>query len=428
MWPRQHQIVLRVLVATLCVAAVAWLALWYLIPRPPLTITMAVAIKGGAFEQFASRYREKLARHRVTLKFRYSKNAPEYLRLVKYPKSRIDAAFVVGGLTNGTELPQFASLGRINYAPLWIFYRGAEPLDRLTQLKGKRVIVFGASLLRQLLAAHGVNANNTTMSRYLGIPEAAKALRNGEVDAVILPPFELNYPGVQSLLRDPTIRLMNLAQAEAITRLYPSIKRVVLPQGVIDLEKNIPANDVNLIASTNAVVVRKELHPELIYLLARTLKEVHGGAGVLQRAGEFPTQTDPEFPMAEEARDYYKNGPSFLQRYLPFWMINFAKRSAAILLTLIAIVIPVFTYGPKLYDWFLHSYLKRLYRRLRAVETELETELTGPRIKALQTDLENINRASRIVPLRHSDLFFALRLHIKQTRADLNRRLIELGD
>jgi hypothetical protein len=26
------------------------------------------------------------------------------------------------------------------------------------------------------------------------------------------------------------------------------------------------------------------------------------------------------FTVAEEARDFYKNGPSLLQRYLPFWI------------------------------------------------------------------------------------------------------------
>jgi hypothetical protein len=87
----------------------------------------------------------------------------------------------------------------------------------------------------------------------------------------------------------------------------------------------------------------------------------------------------------------------------------------------------VLTYAPKLYDWFLQSNLTKLYRQLMAVETKLENELTVVQIKALQSDLENINRASRIVPLRHAELFFALRHHIKQTRADLNRRLIELG-
>ena len=217
--------------------------------------------------------------------------------------------------------------------------------------------------------------------------------------------------------------MMSLTQAEALTRLFPDLHRLVLPQGVVDLANNIPRSDVNLIASTNVVVVRKDLHPELIYLLAQTLQEVHGGAGVFQRAGEFPTQIDPEFPVAEEARDFYKNGPSFLQRYLPFWMISYAKRLAAVLIAAIAIIIPLLTYAPKLYDWLLQAQLKRLYRRLRAVEDEMLGELTAPQGTALQSDVESISRAARILPLRHSDLFFPLIMHVDLVRARLAARL-----
>ena len=31
------------------------------------------------------------------------------------------------------------SLGRISFNPIWVFYRGTETLDRLSQLKGKRI-------------------------------------------------------------------------------------------------------------------------------------------------------------------------------------------------------------------------------------------------------------------------------------------------
>ena len=148
------------------------------------------------------------------------------------------------------------------------------------------------------------------------------------------------------MLHDPTVRLIDLTQAEALTKIVPSLNRLVLPQGVVDLDKNIPASDVNLIATTTAVVVRTTLHPELIYLLAQTLQEAHRGAGVFRREGEFPTMTDPEFVVADEAREFYKNGPSLLQQYLPFLMINYAKRLAAIIVAAVAIVIPVFTYAP----------------------------------------------------------------------------------
>jgi len=106
---------------------------------------------------------------------------------------------------------------------------------------------------------------------------------------------------------------------------------------------------MSLVASTNVVVVRKDLHPELVYLLAQTLSEEHGAPGIFQRAGDFPTLTDPEFPVAQSALDFYENGPSFLNRYLPFWITNYAKRIIAVLVTGIAIVLPMFTYAPKLY-------------------------------------------------------------------------------
>jgi hypothetical protein len=365
MWPWRRQVFLRALALTVCVAAVIWLLLWYFIPSPPSTITVAVGIKNGAFDHIAELYRERLARHHVKLIVRFTGRAPESVRLVNDPKSGVVAAFLFTGVSDSTRSPDLESLGRINYAPFWIFYKGSETLDRLTQLKGKRVNVppVVAPVMDRILSAHGVTVDNTTMLYDLG-PAGANSLKEGKVDVTILPPVDMSAPIAQGLLRDSTVRLMNLAQAEAITRLFPFLHKVVLPQGVVDLEKNIPATDVNLIASTDVVVVRKDLNSEIKFLLAQAASEVHGGAGVFQRAGEFPTLTDPEFPVADEAIDLYKNGPSFLHRYLPFWMVNYAKRAAAIIVTAIAIVIPVLTFAPKLYDWVLQSYLNKLWSTL----------------------------------------------------------------
>jgi TRAP-type uncharacterized transport system substrate-binding protein len=417
---------LRIAAAVVCVIAAVWLALWYFIPAPPHEITIAAGTKGGGFEHLANRYKERLARHHVTLNLRFAA-AGESAKLITDPKSGVSAAFLFGGLLTSEQAPDIVSLGRINAAPFWIFYRGAETLDRLSQLKGKRAYVTIATgdLVDRILAANDIKAGDIAVAVERGAEAAVRVLQDGEVDVAILPPIDLNAPNIQKLLRDPNIKLMNVTQAEAITRLFPSLNKLVLPQGVIDLAKNIPPSDVNLIGSTSAFVVRKDLHPELKYLLAQVLKEEHSGGGVFQRPGEFPSLNDPELPMAEEAVDYYRNGPSFLQRYLPFWMINYVKRVAAILVAAIAIVIPLFTLTPKLYAWLLNLRLARLYRRLRAVEGELDGELSAARAAALKTDLEGINRAARILPLRHSDMFFALRLHIKEVRADLSRRLVE---
>jgi hypothetical protein len=155
------------------------------------------------------------------------------------------------------------------------------------------------------------------------------------------------------------------------------------------------------------------------------LAETHNERGLFEQAGEFPTQTDPEFPMAAAAVDFYKNGPSFLNRYLPFWMVSHVQRLFAVLLAAGVIVYPLFSFAPKLYRWFLQDRMRKLYRRLRTVEKAMKANLTAPQLAALQADLENIDRVSAILPMRHSETYFGLKRDIDATRTHLASRLFE---
>ena len=221
---------------------------------------------------------------------------------------------------------------------------------------------------------------------------------------------------------------MSLARAEALPRIYPYLVRLVVPQGLFDWEKNIPATEVTIVATTLNVLVRKDFHPALIGLLAQAMAETHSRPGIFQQAHEFPTLTDPEYPISEIARDFYKDGPSFLNRYLPFWMTSYVKRTLAVLVAILAVVLPFFNYLPRLYRWFIRERVLKLYRRLRIVEKRLHAELTASQIIVLQHDLESIERAISIlgIPNRFSDLFFSLKLHIDLTRTRLTSRLTEV--
>src|SRR5438128_10877495 len=129
---------------------------------------------------------------------------------------------------------------------------------------------------------------------------AVDALNDGNVDAWFRP-FALDAPILHSLLKNPRFRPMSFTEAEALTRIFPFLVRLVLPRAVIDFEKIIPATDMILIATPNVVLVRKDIHPALIDLLAQTIVEAHGKPGVFQQAGEFPTLIDPEYPVAQSA-------------------------------------------------------------------------------------------------------------------------------
>jgi len=326
---------------------------------------------------------------------------------------------------NGEQAPGLLSLGRINYQIFCVFYRATEVLDDLTELKGKRIaagtVGTGSRVVTEnVLGISGVNSENSMLLPLTG-QAAVNALIDGRADAAIIG-LESDSPLIQSSLRESRIRLLSVT--EALTRFFPSLVRLVLPQGAIDFERKIPASDIVLYASTNAVLVRNDLHPAHISLLAQALFETHDKPGLFQRTGEFPTQIDPEFPMSQSAVDFYKNGPSFLLRYLPFWVVPHVQRLLAVLLAGGAIAYPIFSFAPKLYQWFLQDRMRKLYRRLRLIEEALQKELTAAQVASLQVDLENVSRAARILPKRNSDLFFPLRRHIDLTRTELATRLI----
>src|SRR5262249_26054161 len=82
----------------------------------------------------------------------------------------------------------------------------------------------------------------------------------------------------------------------------PGIKRGVLWQGLIDLTRDIPDADVNLLASGNSLLVRKDLHPALQYLLLEAIREVHSAPGPFNRLGEFPAEQPNDLPLSATAQ------------------------------------------------------------------------------------------------------------------------------
>jgi TRAP transporter TAXI family solute receptor len=413
--------------AILCIAGIVSLALIYFIPAPPSKITIATSFKGGHYGDLGLKYQKILARSHVEVELRATDGAVDNLKLLNDPKSGIQIALMQGGISNGDRAPDLLSLGRIDYQAFWLFHRASDAVDDLTRLKGKRIALGPAgsgtrAVSEKILGIGGINYDNTTLLT-LAADNAVNALGDGTIDALFLV-FAPDSLILQKLLTNPKFTAMSFTKADALTRIYPFLVRLVLPSAVIDYERNIPATDIITVATTNVVLVRKDTNPALVDLMAQTIMEAHNAPGLFQRVGEFPTLTDPEFPFAQSARDYYKNGPSFLNRYLPFWMVNHVQRLLAVLLAAGVIVYPLFNLAPKLYRWLLQDRMRRLYRRLRIVEKAMKGNPTASQLATLQSDLENIDRVSAILPMRHSETYFGLKRDIDATRTHLASRLV----
>src|SRR6516165_9448561 len=285
--------------AVLAVGAIS-LLLIYFIPAPPSTVTMATGFQGSSFEYVGQRYRDIFARSHVELKLRETTGALDNIELLRNPNSGVQIGLVFGGVSDGERAPGVLSLGTVYTNPFWIFYYSDEPLDRLSQLKGKRIAVgpVGSAIrfsAERLLGRSGVDSTTATLLPFAAA--ALAALNESKVDVVWIagPP---DAPTISSLLRNPKVRLMSFPMADAFTRVFPDLVRLVLPQGVIDLDSITPPNDVVLIGTTAKVLVRNDLHPQIVQLLLQTMVEAHGGANIFQRVGEFPNAADPEFPVA----------------------------------------------------------------------------------------------------------------------------------
>jgi hypothetical protein len=127
--------------------------------------------------------------------------------------------------------------------------------------------------------------------------------------------------------------------------------------------------------------------------------------------------------MSSVARDYYKNGPSFLYRYLPFSITNYIHRLLAILATILGIVLPLVKIVPKLYNWFIEQYTDKLFRRLRILHVDVEQTRDVLVLKEMEQELNSIDQAAHLLPMRNTNLYFSLIGRIDNERKLLVKQL-----
>jgi len=249
----RHGRLIAGLTAFAFVVGASSIALEYLVPSPPLRITIATGRKGTTFDYFGEKYRARFARAGIELNVRETAGALENLRLLRDTNSNVQAAFLTGGISNSTQAPDLRSMGLIFNVPFWIFYSAGQPLESLTQLKGKRIAVgpegSGARYVAErVLSRANIDAKTATLLPLAG-DSAVAALNKGAADAALLVGGS-DAPSVENLLNNSNVRLMNFSSADAFTRVFPDLVQLVLPKGVVRLDPLIPPDDITLVGTT----------------------------------------------------------------------------------------------------------------------------------------------------------------------------------
>ena len=325
-----------------------------------------------------------------------------------------------------TEAHNLVSLGAISYVPIWVFYRSQETFYDPSELRGKRIAIGPEGSGVRKLAIDLLTVTNSaappTMLLDLSGVAAGKALLAGKLAAVMIAGTEDNAL-IKELLYAPKIKLMNFRQAEAYTRIIPALSHVVLPKGILDFSKKIPREDVHLLAATTNLIVRKDLHPALAYLLLDAAVEIHSNPGLVNMRGEFPSPKEFSFPLSIYAERFYKSGRPFLLNYLPFGLAAFVDRTLVFMVPAAIILIPIIRSLPWLYSWRHRRKFFRWYRELKNLEMEIVQNSRPEDFPGYYEKLDHIEAAIiRIsVPLAFFDDVYKLQQHVDLIRAKLIR-------
>ncbi|MBN3847243.1 ABC transporter substrate-binding protein [Paraburkholderia sp. Ac-20342] len=413
---------LTALAITLVVVLIVWIAN----PAPPRTITISAGPRDSSFIVTANQYRKILARNGIHLNVLESEGSVQNLQRLLDPKQHVDLAFVQGGVAEGVDTSSLVSLGSLFYVPVVVFYRGTG-LTQLSQLEGKKIAVgregSGTRLLAlQLLAANGIEPGGTTTLVPSDGLQAATQLVAGKVDAAILSGDSATRGLMLRLLKVPGISVMNFDEAAAYTRLFPFLDQIELPPGVLDLKRRIPPETVYLVSPTVELVARSTLHPAISDLLIEAAQEVHGQAGLLQHAGQFPNPVAHEYQISDDALRYYRTGKGFLYRTLPFWIASIGDRTLVLLLPVAVLLLPAMRVVPALYRWRVRSRIYRYYGMLIAIERHALAGATEEERAHLLARLDQIEAAlNRLrMPLAYADAFYVLREHVGFVRSRLS--------
>lgn len=410
--------------ALVIAAAIAIGAHW-LEPLPPRSLVLAAGPEGGYYHAVAERYRERLRRDGIEIRVLATRGAVENLELLRAVPRKADFAFVQGGVGSAGEDEGLEALGSVFFEPVFVLVRRSLGVKRMPELSGRRIAIGPQgsgtrSLALALLAFNGL-ALTPGETLPLAGAEARAALRAGQIDAAV---FVIAHPlpSLAELFDDPDLELLGFDHADAYRMRFPFLSPVRLPAGSIDLPRDMPARDMQLVAPAAALVVHDDLHSALKNLLARAARDIHGGAQLFAPGGRFPSTGNLDYPLNAYARRLIEDGPSAFARFLPFWVAVWGERLLILLLPLLGVLLPLSKLGPPLYRWRTERRIYRWYRDLGQIETasRMAASPDARRQACAQLDRLQEKISALRVPLAYAGQLYQLRTHV-----DLVRRRID---
>ena len=425
---RQHGVAnlyLILLIAFIIVGLGFYVAYQFVDPAPPTRIVMATGADGGAYQRYGDIYASLLAENGIEVVRRETAGSAENLDLLR-SDTGVDVAFVQSGLAEGDNGGALMTLGSLYFEPLLLVVRDDYPVKVIADLMRARLSIGepgsgSRAVALRLLAANRV-AESEAQLVTLAPDEVGPALASGVIDAAFVV-ADLQSAMVMDVVSQPGVSIAGLERADAYARRFPFFSSITLPEGVLDLAANTPETEVETLATTAMLVSRTDLHPALVDLLLISATKIHGGHSLLANRGTFPSSHYVDIPLSDQAERYFRRGPPFLLRYLPFWAATLIDRMWVMIFPLIGIGYPVVKMIIPAYQWQVRRRLLRLYTELEGIDPNIVPIGDAEDLEDRRSQVEKLERQSAVtaVPRDYKDAIYKLRRDIDLVRRRLER-------
>jgi TRAP transporter TAXI family solute receptor len=428
---RRHR---RWLVAAGLIAATVALGFLMTGPSPPRKITLATGQPGGVYDTFGAQYATRLARiglQTVTVPTNGSLD-----NLGRMLRGEADVGFVQGGTAALVPDPssRLRGIAAIYLEPLWVFHRGGPGLRSMSELAGHRVSIGPPgsgteAVATALLREHGIDPASPDIVR-LANPAAQQQLEQGALQAA----FFVTGPGnplVISLLARSDVRLLGIRRDAAYARKFPALAPVRLPEGLLDLRRNLPREDTTLLAPAALLVCRADLHPRVVEQILKVAQAIHAPGSLIDPPLRFPTREGVDVPLHEAAEIYLAQGESFLSRTLPYPLLRWTPLLRVLAVSLI-LWVPLLRFLPEVASWRIDRRFTRLYVALRGAERRLDAARDPDELRSGLAALDEVSREAQALcdklPAGRQHDVYDWRVHVAFVRSQATARLAAMED
>ena len=366
-------------------------------------LTLATGAIGSDSYAYGLSYKALLEEDNVELKLLPTQGSLDTIGYLNTKKA--DIGFIHSGVLEDKKEYDFESLASIYSEPLWIFYRDeGYSINYLIETTGKKVGISTTNdgtydLMQRLSKENGLVENINAI--YLSDEVSLRHLKNKKID-IFITLGTINNQYIQELLSDSSIKVMSIKRINAYTQKFNYLESLNLYEGIIDMYKNLPSQDIKLLTISQNLVSNKNIPDELIRIFLKKVKIIHGELSLKHLDTQINT----------EAKLYVENGESWLETIFPYWIASQIDRLKLFIIPLIWLIIPLFKSIIPLYIFTIRSKIFKWYSKLQDINSRIKNKnedilLIEKDLKTLQDEIEIKTK----VPPSYMGEYYNLILH-----------------